>query len=276
MEPVDKINNHIINHRGQYINCTISGTLDIHKMLEIYKNGHDLHIMQLTFGQFDTKQAFFNMIVRIDSSLNSKQIQTFSAKIIDLVKYINVRFIPDNPFRFKWFNSNNDNKYNIYADYFLFGRKALINIVNDGTEYMNPNNSYRRGFTNCINLEKIPENLIPMEYIGKKFPNFLAFVEMFNGCKTYVPTKIFRNPNNIDSGFVASLNVTNMFKDDYFIIEIDKDANIIEDMNGIDIKIFGKMQETSVIVTEEKIRNWKHITANYNIVFKEKLNSSLI
>ena len=269
LEPVDKINNHIINHRGQYINCTISGTLDIHKMLEIYKNGHDLHIMQLTFGQFDTKQAFFNMIVRIDSSLNSKQIQTFSAKIIDLVKYINVRFIPENSFRFKWFNSNNDNKYNIYADYFLFGRKALINIVNNGTEYMNHNNSYRRGFTNCVNLEKIPENLIPMEYIGKKFPNFLAFVEMFNGCKTYVPTKIFRNPNNIDSGFVTSLNVTNMFKDDYFIIEIDKDANIIEDMNGIDIKIFGKMQETSATITEEKIRNWKHITANYNIVFKE-------
>ena len=269
--PKDKINTHIINHRGQYINCTISGTLDIHKTLEIYQNSHDLHIMQLTFGQFDTKQTFFNMIVRIDSSLSNKQIQTYSAKILDLVKYIKVRFIPENAFRFKWFNSNNDNKYSIYADYFLFGRKALINIINTGNEYINPNNSYRRSFTNCINLEQIPNNLIPMEYIAKDFPNFLAFVEMFNGCRTYVPTTIFRNPNNISSGFIMNINVTNMFRENYFLIEIDKDTNIVENMNGIDIKAFGKIQEIQSTITEDKIRKWKNIPNNYNIVFKEFL-----
>lgn len=267
--PKDLVNNHVINHRGQYINCTISGTLDIHRMLELYKKGNDTHIMQLSFGQFDTKQAFFNMIVRIDSSLSNKQIQTYSAKIIDLVKHVNVRFIPENAFRFKWFNSNNENKYSIYADYFLFGRKALINIINTGNEYLNPNNSYRRSFTNCINLERIPDKLIPMEYIGKNFPNFLSFIEMFNGCKTYIPTTIFRNPNNISSGFITSINVTNMFKDNYFIIEIDKDTNIIENMNGIDIKVFGKMQETTATITEADIRKWKNVPGNYNIVFKE-------
>ena len=267
--PKDLVNNHVINHRGQYINCTISGTLDIHRMLELYKKGNDTHIMQLSFGQFDTKQAFFNMIVRIDSSLSNKQIQTYSAKIIDLVKHVKVRFIPENAFRFKWFNSNNENKYSIYADYFLFGRKALINIINTGNEYLNPNNSYRRSFTNCINLERIPDRLIPMEYIGKNFPNFLSFIEMFNGCKTYIPTTIFRNPNNISSGFITSINVTNMFKDNYFIIEIDKDTNIVENMNGIDIKVFGKMQETTVTITEADIRKWKNVPGNYNIVFKE-------
>ena len=267
--PKDLVNNHVINHRGQYINCTISGTLDIHRMLELYKKGNDTHIMQLSFGQFDTKQAFFNMIVRIDSSLSNKQIQTYSAKIIDLVKHVKVRFIPENAFRFKWFNSNNENKYSIYADYFLFGRKALINIINTGNEYLNPNNSYRRSFTNCINLERVPDRLIPMEYIGKNFPNFLSFIEMFNGCKTYIPTTIFRNPNNISSGFITSINVTNMFKDNYFIIEIDKDTNIVENMNGIDIKVFGKMQETTVTITEADIRKWKNVPGNYNIVFKE-------
>lgn len=267
--PKDLINNHVINHRGQYINCTISGTLDIHRMLELYKKGNDTHIMQLSFGQFDTKQAFFNMIVRIDSSLSNKQIQTYSAKIIDLVKHVKVRFIPENAFRFKWFNSNNENKYSIYADYFLFGRKALINIINTGNEYLNPNNSYRRSFTNCINLERIPDKLIPMEYIGKNFPNFLSFIEMFNGCKTYIPTTIFRNPNNISSGFITSINVTNMFKDNYFIIEIDKDTNIVENMNGIDMKVFGKMQETTATITEADIRKWKNVPGNYNIVFKE-------
>lgn len=267
--PKDLVNNHVINHRGQYINCTISGTLDIHRMLELYKKGNDTHIMQLSFGQFDTKQAFFNMIVRIDSSLSNKQIQTYSAKIIDLVKHVKVRFIPENVFRFKWFNSNNENKYSIYADYFLFGRKALINIINTGNEYLNPNNSYRRSFTNCINLERIPDKLIPMEYIGKNFPNFLSFIEMFNGCKTYIPTTIFRNPNNISSGFITSINVTNMFKDNYFIIEIDKDTNIVENMNGIDIKVFGKMQETTATITEANIRKWKNVPGNYNIVFKE-------
>ena len=267
--PKDLVNNHVINHRGQYINCTISGTLDIHRMLELYKKGNDTHIMQLSFGQFDTKQAFFNMIVRIDSSLSNKQIQTYSAKIIDLVKHVKVRFIPENAFRFKWFNSNNENKYSIYADYFLFGRKALINIINTGNEYLNPNNSYRRSFTNCINLERIPDRLIPMEYIGKNFPNFLSFIEMFNGCKTYIPTTIFRNPNNISSGFITSINVTNMFKDNYFIIEIDKDTNIVENMNGIDIKVFGKMQETTTTITEADIRKWKNVPGNYNIVFKE-------
>lgn len=267
--PKDLVNNHVINHRGQYINCTISGTLDIHRMLELYKKGNDTHIMQLSFGQFDTKQAFFNMIVRIDSSLSNKQIQTYSAKIIDLVKHVKVRFIPENAFRFKWFNSNNENKYSIYADYFLFGRKALINIINTGNEYLNPNNSYRRSFTNCINLERIPDKLIPMEYIGKNFPNFLSFIEMFNGCKTYIPTTIFRNPNNISSGFITSINVTNMFKDNYFIIEIDKDTNIVENMNGIDIKVFGKMQETTATITEADIRKWKNVPGNYNIVFKE-------
>lgn len=267
--PKDLVNNHVINHRGQYINCTISGTLDIHRMLELYKKGNDTHIMQLSFGQFDTKQAFFNMIVRIDSSLSNKQIQTYSAKIIDLVKHVKVRFIPENAFRFKWFNSNNENKYSIYADYFLFGRKALINIINTGNEYLNPNNSYRRSFTNCINLERVPDRLIPMEYIGKNFPNFLSFIEMFNGCKTYIPTTIFRNPNNISSGFIASINVTNMFKDNYFIIEIDKDTNIVENMNGIDIKVFGKMQETTATITEADIRKWKNVPGNYNIVFKE-------
>lgn len=267
--PKDLVNNHVINHRGQYINCTISGTLDIHRMLELYKKGNDTHIMQLSFGQFDTKQAFFNMIVRIDSSLSNKQIQTYSAKIIDLVKHVKVRFIPENAFRFKWFNSNNENKYSIYADYFLFGRKALINIINTGNEYLNPNNSYRRSFTNCINLERIPDRLIPMEYIGKNFPNFLSFIEMFNGCKTYIPTTIFRNPNNISSGFITSINVTNMFKDNYFIIEIDKDTNIVENMNGIDIKVFGKMQETTATITETDIRKWKNVPGNYNIVFKE-------
>ena len=267
--PKDLINNHVINHRGQYINCTISGTLDIHRMLELYKKGNDTHIMQLSFGQFDTKQAFFNMIVRIDSSLSNKQIQTYSAKIIDLVKHVKVRFIPENAFRFKWFNSNNENKYSIYADYFLFGRKALINIINTGNEYLNPHNSYRRSFTNCINLERIPDKLIPMEYIGKNFPNFLSFIEMFNGCKTYIPTTIFRNPNNISSGFITSINVTNMFKDNYFIIEIDKDTNIVENMNGIDIKVFGKMQETTTTITEADIRKWKNVPGNYNIVFKE-------
>ena len=267
--PKDLVNNHVINHRGQYINCTISGTLDIHRMLELYKKGNDTHIMQLSFGQFDTKQAFFNMIVRIDSSLSNKQIQTYSAKIIDLVKHVKVRFIPENAFRFKWFNSNNENKYSIYADYFLFGRKALINIINTGNEYLNPNNSYRRSFTNCINLERIPDKLIPMEYIGKNFPNFLSFIEMFNGCKTYIPTTIFRNPNNISSGFITSINVTNMFKDNYFIIEIDKDTNIVENMNGIDIKVFGKMQETTTTITEADIRKWKNVPGNYNIVFKE-------
>lgn len=267
--PKDLVNNHVINHRGQYINCTISGTLDIHRMLELYKKGNDTHIMQLSFGQFDTKQAFFNMIVRIDSSLSNKQIQTYSAKIIDLVKHVKVRFIPENAFRFKWFNSNNENKYSIYADYFLFGRKALINIINTGNEYLNPNNSYRRSFTNCINLERVPDRLIPMEYIGKNFPNFLSFIEMFNGCKTYIPTTIFRNPNNISSGFITSINVTNMFKDNYFIIEIDKDTNIVENMNGIDIKVFGKMQETTATITEADIRKWKNVPGNYNIVFKE-------
>lgn len=267
--PKDLVNNHVINHRGQYINCTISGTLDIHRMLELYKKGNDTHIMQLSFGQFDTKQAFFNMIVRIDSSLSNKQIQTYSAKIIDLVKHVKVRFIPENAFRFKWFNSNNENKYSIYADYFLFGRKALINIINTGNEYLNPNNSYRRSFTNCINLERIPDRLIPMEYIGKNFPNFLSFIEMFNGCKTYIPTTIFRNPNNISSGFITSINVTNMFKDNYFIIEIDKDTNIVENMNGIDIKVFGKMQEATATITETDIRKWKNVPGNYNIVFKE-------
>ena len=267
--PKDLVNNHVINHRGQYINCTISGTLDIHRMLELYKKGNDTHIMQLSFGQFDTKQAFFNMIVRIDSSLSNKQIQTYSAKIIDLVKHVKVRFIPENAFRFKWFNSNNENKYSIYADYFLFGRKALINIINTGNEYLNPNNSYRRSFTNCINLERIPDRLIPMEYIGKNFPNFLSFIEMFNGCKTYIPTTIFRNPNNISSGFITSINVTNMFKDNYFIIEIDKDTNIVENMNGIDIKVFGKMQETTATISEADIRKWKNVPGNYNIVFKE-------
>lgn len=267
--PKDLINNHVINHRGQYINCTISGTLDIHRMLELYKKGNDTHIMQLSFGQFDTKQAFFNMIVRIDSSLSNKQIQTYSAKIIDLVKHVKVRFIPENAFRFKWFNSNNENKYSIYADYFLFGRKALINIINTGNEYLNSNNSYRRSFTNCINLERIPDKLIPMEYIGKNFPNFLSFIEMFNGCKTYIPTTIFRNPNNISSGFITSINVTNMFKDNYFIIEIDKDTNIVENMNGIDVKVFGKMQETTATITEADIRKWKNVPGNYNIVFKE-------
>ena len=267
--PKDLVNNHVINHRGQYINCTISGTLDIHRMLELYKKGNDTHIMQLSFGQFDTKQAFFNMIVRIDSSLSNKQIQTYSTKIIDLVKHVKVRFIPENAFRFKWFNSNNENKYSIYADYFLFGRKALINIINTGNEYLNPNNSYRRSFTNCINLERIPDKLIPMEYIGKNFPNFLSFIEMFNGCKTYIPTTIFRNPNNISSGFITSINVTNMFKDNYFIIEIDKDTNIVENMNGIDIKVFGKMQETTTTITEADIRKWKNVPGNYNIVFKE-------
>lgn len=267
--PKDLVNNHVINHRGQYINCTISGTLDIHRMLELYKKGNDTHIMQLSFGQFDTKQAFFNMIVRIDSSLSNKQIQTYSAKIIDLVKHVKVRFIPENAFRFKWFNSNNENKYSIYADYFLFGRKALINIINTGNEYLNPNNSYRRSFTNCINLERIPDKLIPMEYIGKNFPNFLSFIEMFNGCKTYIPTTIFRNPNNISSGFITSINVTNMFKDNYFIIEIDKDTNIVENMNGIDIKVFGKMQEATATITEADIRKWKNVPGNYNIVFKE-------
>ena len=267
--PKDLVNNHVINHRGQYINCTISGTLDIHRMLELYKKGNDTHIMQLSFGQFDTKQAFFNMIVRIDSSLSNKQIQTYSAKIIDLVKHVKVRFIPENAFRFKWFNSNNENKYSIYADYFLFGRKALINIINTGNEYLNPNNSYRRSFTNCINLERVPDKLIPMEYIGKNFPNFLSFIEMFNGCKTYIPTTIFRNPNNISSGFITSINVTNMFKDNYFIIEIDKDTNIVENMNGIDIKVFGKMQETTATLTEADIRKWKNVPGNYNIVFKE-------
>lgn len=267
--PKDLVNNHVINHRGQYINCTISGTLDIHRMLELYKKGNDTHIMQLSFGQFDTKQAFFNMIVRIDSSLSNKQIQTYSAKIIDLVKHVKVRFIPENAFRFKWFNSNNENKYSIYADYFLFGRKALINIINTGNEYLNPNNSYRRSFTNCINLERVPDRLIPMEYIGKNFPNFLSFIEMFNGCKTYIPTTIFRNPNNISSGFITSINVTNMFKDNYFIIEIDKDTNIVENMNGIDIKVFGKMQETTTTITEADIRKWKNVPGNYNIVFKE-------
>ena len=267
--PKDLVNNHVINHRGQYINCTISGTLDIHRMLELYKKGNDTHIMQLSFGQFDTKQAFFNMIVRIDSSLSNKQIQTYSAKIIDLVKHVKVRFIPENAFRFKWFNSNNENKYSIYADYFLFGRKALINIINTGNEYLNPNNSYRRSFTNCINLERIPDRLIPMEYIGKNFPNFLSFIEMFNGCKTYIPTTIFRNSNNISSGFITSINVTNMFKDNYFIIEIDKDTNIVENMNGIDIKVFGKMQETTTTITEADIRKWKNVPGNYNIVFKE-------
>jgi len=267
--PKDLVNNHVINHRGQYINCTISGTLDIHRMLELYKKGNDTHIMQLSFGQFDTKQAFFNMIVRIDSSLSNKQIQTYSAKIIDLVKHVKVRFIPENAFRFKWFNSNNENKYSIYADYFLFGRKALINIINTGNEYLNPNNSYRRSFTNCINLERVPDRLIPMEYIGKNFPNFLSFIEMFNGCKTYIPTTIFRNSNNISSGFITSINVTNMFKDNYFIIEIDKDTNIVENMNGIDIKVFGKMQETTATITETDIRKWKNVPGNYNIVFKE-------
>lgn len=267
--PKDLVNNHVINHRGQYINCTISGTLDIHKMLELYKKGNDTHIMQLSFGQFDTKQAFFNMIVRIDSSLSNKQIQTYSAKIIDLVKHVKVRFIPENAFRFKWFNSNNENKYTIYADYFLFGRKALINIINTGNEYLNPNSSYRRSFTNCINLERIPDKLIPMEHIVKNFPNFLSFIEMFNGCKTYIPTTIFRNPNNISSGFITSINVTNMFKDNYFIIEIDKDTNIVENMNGIDIKVFGKMQETTTTITEADIRKWKNVPGNYNIVFKE-------
>ena len=267
--PKDLVNNHVINHRGQYINCTISGTLDIHRMLELYKKGNDTHIMQLSFGQFDTKQAFFNMIVRIDSSLSNKQIQTYSAKIIDLVKHVKVRFIPENAFRFKWFNSNNENKYSIYADYFLFGRKALINIINTGNEYLNPNSSYRRSFTNCINLERIPDKLIPMEHIGKNFPNFLSFIEMFNGCKTYIPTTIFRNPNNISSGFITSINVTNMFKDNYFIIEIDKDTNIVENMNGIDIKVFGKMQETTTTITEADIRKWKNVPGNYNIVFKE-------
>lgn len=267
--PKDLVNNHVINHRGQYINCTISGTLDIHRMLELYKKGNDTHIMQLSFGQFDTKQAFFNMIVRIDSSLSNKQIQTYSAKIIDLVKHVKVRFIPENAFRFKWFNSNNENKYSIYADYFLFGRKALINIINTGNEYLNPNNSYRRSFTNCINLERIPDRLIPMEYIGKNFPNFLSFIEMFNGCKTYIPTTIFKNPNNISSGFITSINVTNMFKNNYFIIEIDKDTNIVENMNGIDIKVFGKMQETTATITEADIRKWKNVPGNYNIVFKE-------
>nr|DAQ59932.1 MAG TPA: hypothetical protein [Caudoviricetes sp.] len=267
--PKDLVNNHVINHRGQYINCTISGTLDIHKMLELYKKGNDTHIMQLSFGQFDTKQAFFNMIVRIDSSLSNKQIQTYSAKIIDLVKHVKVRFIPENAFRFKWFNSNNENKYTIYADYFLFGRKALINIINTGNEYLNPNSSYRRSFTNCINLERIPDKLIPMEHIVKNFPNFLSFIEMFNGCKTYIPTTIFRNPNNISSGFITSINVTNMFKDNYFIIEIDKDTNIVENMNGIDIKVFGKMQETTTTITEADIRKWKNVSGNYNIVFKE-------
>lgn len=267
--PKDLVNNHVINHRGQYINCTISGTLDIHRMLELYKKGNDTHIMQLSFGQFDTKQAFFNMIVRIDSSLSNKQIQTYSAKIIDLVKHVKVRFIPENAFRFKWFNSNNENKYSIYADYFLFGRKALINIINTGNEYLNPNSSYRRSFTNCINLERIPDKLIPMEHIVKNFPNFLSFIEMFNGCKTYIPTTIFRNPNNISSGFITSINVTNMFKDNYFIIEIDKDTNIVENMNGIDIKVFGKMQETTTTITEADIRKWKNVPGNYNIVFKE-------
>lgn len=267
--PKDLVNNHVINHRGQYINCTISGTLDIHKMLELYKKGNDTHIMQLSFGQFDTKQAFFNMIVRIDSSLSNKQIQTYSAKIIDLVKHVKVRFIPENAFRFKWFNSNNENKYTIYADYFLFGRKALINIINTGNEYLNPNSSYRRSFTNCINLERIPDKLIPMEHIVKNFPNFLSFIEMFNGCKTYIPTTIFRNPNNISSGFITSINVTNMFKDNYFIIEIDKDTNIVENMNGIDMKVFGKMQETTTTITEADIRKWKNVPGNYNIVFKE-------
>lgn len=267
--PKDLVNNHVINHRGQYINCTISGTLDIHRMLELYKKGNDTHIMQLSFGQFDTKQAFFNMIVRIDSSLSNKQIQTYSAKIIDLVKHVKVRFIPENAFRFKWFNSNNENKYTIYADYFLFGRKALINIINTGNEYLNPNNSYRRSFTNCINLERVPDRLIPMEYIGKNFPNFLSFIEMFNGCKTYIPTTIFRNSNNISSGFITSINVTNMFKDNYFIIEIDKDTNIVENMNGIDIKVFGKMQETTATITEADIRKWKNVPGNYNIIFKE-------
>jgi hypothetical protein len=271
MVPRDSTNMHIVNHRGQYINCTISGTLDIHKMLELYKNGNDLHIMQLTFGQFDTKQTFFNMIVRIDSSLSNKQIQTYSTKILDLVKYVKVRFIPENAFRFKWFNSNNENRFSIYADYFLFGRKALINIINTGNEFLHPNNSYRRGFTNCINLERIPDNLIPMEYIVKDFSNFLSFIEMFNGCKTYVPTTIFRNPNNISSGFIMNLNVTNMFRDDYFLIEIDKDTNIVENMNGIDIKAFGKMIEVTATITEDKIRKLKNIPNNYNIVFKEFL-----
>ena len=271
MVPRDTTNTHIVNHRGQYINCTISGTLDIHKMLELYKNGNDLHIMQLTFGQFDTKQTFFNMIVRIDSSLSNKQIQTYSAKILDLVKYVKVRFIPENAFRFKWFNSNNENKFSLYADYFLFGRKALINILNTGNEFLHPNNSYRRGFTNCINLERIPDNLIPMEYVVKDFPNFLSFIEMFNGCKTYVPTTVFRNPNNISSGFIMNLNVTNLFRDDYFLIEIDKDTNIVENMNGIDIKAFGKMTEVTATITEDKIRKLKNIPNNYNIVFKEFL-----
>ena len=271
MVPRDSTNMHIVNHRGQYINCTISGTLDIHKMLELYKNGNDLHIMQLTFGQFDTKQTFFNMIVRIDSSLSNKQIQTYSTKILDLVKYVKVRFIPENAFRFKWFNSNNKNKFSIYADYFLFGRKALINIINTGNEFLHPNNSYRRGFTNCINLERIPDNLIPMEYVVKDFSNFLSFIEMFNGCKTYVPTTVFRNPNNISSGFIMNLNVTNIFRDDYFLIEIDKDTNIVENMNGIDIKAFGKMTEVTATIAEDKIRKLKNIPNNYNIIFKEFL-----
>ena len=269
--PRDTTNTHIVNHRGQYINCTISGTLDIHKMLELYKNGNDLHIMQLTFGQFDTKQTFFNMIVRIDSSLSNKQIQTYSTKILDLVKYVKVRFIPENAFRFKWFNSNNENKFSIYADYFLFGRKALINIINTGNEFLHPNNSYRRGFTNCINLERIPDNLIPMEYVVKDFPNFLSFIEMFNGCKTYVPTTIFRNPNNVSSGFIMNLNVTNLFRDDYFLIEIDKDTNIVENMNGIDIKAFGRITEVPATMTVDKLRKLKSIPNNYNIVFKEFL-----
>ena len=211
------------------------------------------------------------MIVRIDSSLSNKQIQTYSTKILDLVKYVKVRFIPENAFRFKWFNSNNENKFSIYADYFLFGRKALINIINTGNEFLHPNNSYRRGFTNCINLERIPDNLIPMEYVVKDFHNFLSFIEMFNGCKTYIPTTVFRNPNNISSGFIMNLNVTNIFRDDYFLIEIDKDTNIVENMNGIDIKAFGKMTEVPATITEDKIRKLKNIPNNYNIIFKEFL-----
>lgn len=270
LSPADTNNNHIINHRGQYVNCNISGTLDIHKILELYKNGKDTHIMQLSFAKFDTKKSFFNMIVRIDSSLSNKQIQTYSSKIIDLVKHIRVKYIPENSFRFKWFNSNNDNKYIIYADYFLFGRNGLRNIINSGNEYMNPNNSFRRCFTNCTNLEKLPDKLIPINYIHKDFKNFLSFIEMFNGCKTYVPTTIFRNPDNISTGFIMNINVTNTFKDNYFIIEVDKSANIIENMNGIDIKAFGKMEEVKQpTITEDKLRSWLDISNSFNLVFKE-------
>lgn len=272
LDPADKINPHFINHRGQFINCKVDGILSVSRLLETYSNGTDIHVLQLSFSQFVLKRAFYSMVSRLDSSLNNPYIQQYANKIIDLCKYIKYDYIEESMFRFDWFNSTSNNKFKVYADYLFFGRTKLIDIRNTGKEYMDPYSSYRRCFMDCINLKQIPNNLIPVEHILRPFKeNILGFIEMFNGSKAYIPLGFVRNPDKIPTGYILNTNVTHTFKNCYFMVECDpKTMQPIEDLNGLDIKLFGHIEEvTTPTINVDKIRNARNIPDVYNIIFKE-------